>query len=383
MSLLNPMADAQPAWSRKLWISWVKLRTLTVDLGNRSYPIHVGRDLLRTPSWLGDEPAGQTVIVTDDQVAEHYLAPLRDTLGKWSPLTLTLPSGEQYKRLSTVETIFDFLIEHHCGRDALLISLGGGVVGDMAGFAAATYMRGIPFLQVPTTLLAQVDSSVGGKTGVNHPLGKNMIGAFHQPRAVVIDTDTLKSLNARQYGAGIAEIIKYGLIWDSDFFQWLEANMAALVERREEALVHAVIRSCEIKAQIVARDEREGGIRALLNLGHTFGHAIETATEYAQWLHGEAVAIGIVLAARLSAQLGLLSAEAVERTTILLARGGLPTELPAGLSPSELWARMGQDKKVIQGRIRFVLLDEIGEARISDNVQQREVETMFLSGRPS
>jgi 3-dehydroquinate synthase len=279
---------------------------------------------------------------------------------------VVLPDGEQYKTLETTQRIFDALIEGRYDRQTTLIALGGGVVGDITGFAAACYQRGVAFIQIPTTLLAQVDSSVGGKTGVNHPRGKNMIGAFHQPRCVIADTDTLATLEARQLSAGLAEVIKYGLIRDAGFFGWLESNTDRLRALDSGALSEAIETSCRIKADVVARDEREGGLRAILNLGHTFGHAIETATGYGSWLHGEAVGAGMCMAARMSMHMGWLDAQAVERTEALVASSGCPTRPPAQLSPSQFMELMSVDKKVIGGVIRLVLLEAVGRAVITD-----------------
>jgi 3-dehydroquinate synthase len=284
--------------------------------------------------------------------------------------SMTLPDGEEYKTLDTLNTIFTALLEKRFNRGCTLVALGGGVVGDITGFAAASYQRGVAFVQIPTTLLAQVDSSVGGKTGVNHPLGKNMIGAFHQPNCVLIDTDTLDTLDDRQLAAGLAEVIKYGLIRDSDFFIWLEQNMAALKERNKQALAYAIERSCRLKADIVAADERESGQRALLNLGHTFGHAIETGTGYGNWLHGEAVAAGMLMAADLSARHGWLSADAVNRTEALLHKAGLPTSPPAEMTADRFNELMAVDKKVVDGGLRLVLLRDIGHAVVTGEFRQ-------------
>jgi 3-dehydroquinate synthase len=283
--------------------------------------------------------------------------------------TVILPDGEQYKTLDTLNTIFTALLEQRFNRGCTLVALGGGVVGDITGFAAASYQRGVAFLQVPTTLLAQVDSSVGGKTGVNHPLGKNMIGAFHQPGCVVIDTDTLDTLDDRQLAAGFAEVIKYGLIYDADFFAWLEENVSAIMARDKMALARAIERSCTIKAEIVAADERESGVRALLNLGHTFGHAIETGTGYGNWLHGEAVATGMLMAVDLSARHGWLDRADVQRTESILRQAGLPTRPPATMSEQQFMELMAVDKKVIDGGLRLVLLKRIGEAFVTADFQ--------------
>jgi len=342
------------------------MNTLTVNLGNRSYPIHIGQQLLGHGELLTRHLRGrQVMLVSNDTVAPLYLAKVRQQLSAFDTSTLILPDGEQYKNLDTLDTIFTALLENRINRDCTLIALGGGVVGDITGFAAASYQRGVSFLQIPTTLLAQVDSSVGGKTGVNHPLGKNMIGAFHQPGCVVIDTDTLDTLEDRQLSAGLAEVIKYGLIRDAAFFEWLEANMAALMARDKKALEYAIKRSCSIKAEIVAADERESGQRALLNLGHTFGHAIETGTGYGNWLHGEAVATGMLMAADLSARHDWISADVVERTKQLLRQAGLPTSAPGEMDESRFMALMAVDKKVVDSGLRLVLLKAIGEAVVT------------------
>jgi len=342
------------------------METLTVELGERSYPIYIGQGLLDNGDLLTRHLGGTSVVVvTNETVGPLYLERVMAALGDRRKSAVTLPDGEAYKTLATVNDVFTALLERQVDRRATLIALGGGVVGDITGFAAACYQRGIAFIQVPTTLLAQVDSSVGGKTGVNHPLGKNMIGAFHQPRAVVIDTDTLLTLPERELAAGLAEVVKYGLIGDAPFFAWLEAHMPDLLKREPGALAHAIRRSCENKAAVVAADERESGQRALLNLGHTFGHAIETGVGYGDWLHGEAVACGMVMAARLSQQLGWLEADAVGRIRALLQQAGLPTEPPSELSPERFLELMAVDKKAIEGRLRLVLLNAIGEAVVT------------------
>jgi len=305
------------------------------------------------------------MLVSNDTVAPLYLQRVRQQLEEFNTAAVILPDGEQYKNLDTLNTIFTALLEHRFNRDCTLIALGGGVVGDITGFAAACYQRGVAFLQIPTTLLAQVDSSVGGKTGVNHPLGKNMIGAFHQPGCVVIDTDTLDTLDDRQLSAGLAEVIKYGLIRDAEFFNWLEINIAALMARDKQALEYAIERSCSIKAEIVAADERESGQRALLNLGHTFGHAIETGTGYGNWLHGEAVATGMLMAADLSARHGWISTEMVQRTEQLLRQARLPIKAPQEIDETRFMALMAVDKKAVDSGLRLVLLKAIGDAFVS------------------
>ena len=346
------------------------MQTLTVALGERSYPIHIGAGLLERPELLVERlPQKRAAVITNSTVGPLYLDRLRRGLQERgiAVMTITLPDGEQHKDWETLNRIFDALIENRCERSTTLIALGGGVIGDLAGFAAAVYQRGVPFVQVPTTLLAQVDSAVGGKTAINHPLGKNMVGAFYQPLAVVADTDTLATLPPRELAAGLAEIVKYGAIRDRAFFDWLESNMDRLKRREGEALAYAIERSCALKAEIVALDEREDAVRALLNYGHTFGHAIETALGFGEWLHGEAVAAGMVLAARLSQRLGLIGADEVKRITDLLARAGLPVAAPE-LGLDRYLELMGHDKKVQSGRIRFILLKRLGEAFVSGEV---------------
>ncbi len=345
------------------------MKTLVVDLGARSYPIYIGAGLLERGDLLASHIAGRRVlIVTNDRVAPLYLDTVAAGLQRFAPVTVVMPDGERYKTLGDLNRIFDALLEHRCDRRTTLVALGGGVVGDMAGFAAATYQRGVPFIQVPTTLLAQVDSSVGGKTGVNHPLGKNMIGAFHQPRCVVVDTSTLDTLPDTELSAGLAEVIKYGLIHDREFFVWLENNIDSLLARDSEALAFAIERSCSDKAAVVAADETERGQRALLNLGHTFGHAIETGMGYGSWLHGEAVATGMVVAAELSHRLGWLGAHDAERVRALVMHARLPTQVPAELDAGRMLELMSVDKKVEDGRLRLVLLTAIGNAVISADV---------------
>jgi 3-dehydroquinate synthase len=342
------------------------MKTLTVDLGDRSYPIHIGQQLLDTSALLTRHiHSKQVMVVSNDTIAPLYLDKVMQGLSGFDVASVILPDGEQFKTLDTLNSIFTALLEARYNRDCTLVALGGGVVGDITGFAAASYQRGVAFLQIPTTLLAQVDSSVGGKTGVNHALGKNMIGAFHQPGCVVIDTDTLDTLDDRQLSAGLAEVIKYGLIRDAGFFDWLEANMAALMARDKQALAYAIERSCAIKAEIVAADERESGQRALLNLGHTFGHAIETGTGYGNWLHGEAVATGMLMAADLSARHGWVDSDAVQRTKQLLLQAKLPTTAPGEMDESRFMELMAIDKKVIDGSLRLVLLKAIGDATVT------------------
>jgi len=344
------------------------MKTLVVELGTRSYPIYIGEHLLARGELLKHHLAGrQVMIVSNETVAPLYLPLVRAALAGLEWHSVVLPDGEQYKDWQTLNRIFDALLQGRCDRRVTLIALGGGVVGDMAGFAAACYQRGVDFIQIPTTLLAQVDSSVGGKTGINHPLGKNMIGAFHQPRCVLIDTATLVTLPDRELSAGVAEVIKYGLIGDSDFFAWLEGNVDALLRRDRAVLAEAIERSCRNKAAVVAADERERGVRALLNLGHTFGHAIETGMGYGVWLHGEAVAAGMCMAAALSARLGWLDVTAVARVESLLQRAALPIRAPAALEPPRILELMAVDKKVQEGRVRLVLLRDIGRGVVTDD----------------
>jgi 3-dehydroquinate synthase len=342
---------------------------LEVDLGDRSYPIYIGRGLLRDGELVAGGLRGrEAFVITNETVAPLWLAPVTAALASARCDSLVLPDGERHKNLRTLERIFDALLEQRHSRRTTLFALGGGVVGDMTGFAAACYQRGVDFVQIPTTLLAQVDSSVGGKTAVNHARGKNMIGAFHQPRRVLIDTDVLTTLPEREYAAGLAEVIKYGCIRDADFLAWLEESLDALLARDPDALTHAIGRSCEIKAEVVSEDEREGGVRAILNFGHTFGHAIETHTRYESWLHGEAVAAGMVLAAEFSRRLGALHAEEVERIRRLLGRAGLPTAPPDDLAVERFVELMGVDKKVVDGRLRLVTLETLGRATVLEDV---------------
>jgi 3-dehydroquinate synthase len=341
------------------------VNTLNVELGDRSYPILIGGGLLRQPELVRHHVAARDIlIVSNTTVAPLYLEPLAAARGGGRIVEAILPDGEAHKTLATVSRILDVLVANRFGRDCMVVALGGGVVGDMAGFAASCYQRGVPYVQVPTTLLAQVDSSVGGKTGVNHPGGKNLIGAFHQPSAVLADTSTLATLPVRELRAGLAEVIKYGLICDAPFFDWLEVNMDALLAADPTALAHVIHRSCEIKAQIVGRDEREQGDRALLNLGHTFGHAVESATHYTQWLHGEAIGAGLLMAAAMSHECGLIEAAQVDRLRRLLERVGLPVKIE-GVPPGVALEHMRIDKKAQGGRMRLVLLRGIGDSFVT------------------
>jgi 3-dehydroquinate synthase len=341
--------------------------TLEVSLGKRSYPIHIGAGLLVRPELLAAAlRSRQVLVVSNETVSPLYLESLTALLQGRTVASCILPDGEQFKDLSHLDAIFTSLLEQRFNRDCTLIALGGGVVGDMTGFAAACYQRGVDFIQIPTTLLSQVDSSVGGKTGVNHALGKNMIGAFKQPNAVIIDTDVLKTLPERELKAGLAEVIKYGLIRDIPFLDWLEVNMAGLLARDPGVLAEAIRRSCQNKADVVAADELEqADLRALLNLGHTFGHAIETGMGYGAWLHGEAVATGMLMAADLSMRLGWLSAADVKRVRHILELAGLPILPPPSLSAEEFLAHMAVDKKVKDGQMRLVLLKGLGNAVVS------------------
>ncbi|MCJ0764990.1 3-dehydroquinate synthase [Variovorax terrae] len=339
---------------------------VAIDLGDRSYPIVIGPSLLGDAATYAALPrSASALVVTNSTVAPLYARALRATLEARHAAvhTVILPDGEEHKGWQTLNLIFDALLQHGCDRKTVLYALGGGVVGDMTGFAAASYMRGVPFVQVPTTLLAQVDSSVGGKTAINHPLGKNMIGAFYQPLLVVCDLDTLKTLPARELSAGLAEIIKYGPIADMAFLDWIEANLEALLAREPAALAHAVRRSCEIKAAVVGQDEREAGLRAILNFGHTFGHAIESGLGYGEWLHGEAVGCGMVMAAQLSQRLGLVDSAFVQRLTSLIGRAGLPTVAPR-LGAERYLALMRVDKKAEAGEIKFVVIEQPGRAAV-------------------
>lgn len=351
------------------------MRKLAVELGERSYPIYIGSGLLGQGNLLKPHLASsQVMIITNETVAPLLLESLKASLSGVSLVdTLVLPDGEKFKNLGTLNTIFDALLEKRHNRSTTLIALGGGVIGDMAGFAAACYQRGVAFVQVPTTLLSQVDSSVGGKTGVNHQLGKNMIGAFHQPNCVIIDTDVLVTLPARELSAGLAEVIKYGLIFDKEFFAWLEVHIQDLIAKEPSALAYAIERSCRIKADVVAADEREGGIRAILNFGHTFGHAIEAVQGYGNWLHGEAVGAGMVMACRLSAALGWLSADIAERAEALIAAAGLPVTPPAAMTPADFLDAMAVDKKVLNGSLRLVLLKSCGEAVVTDDFDRTQL----------
>ncbi len=367
-------------------------QTLTVALDERSYPIHIGCGLLGNAElWRPHlNPKMGAVVITNTTVAPLYLDKVMATLASLGcpAFSVILPDGEEYKSWETLNTVFDALLENRCERGTTLIALGGGVIGDLVGFAAACYQRGAPFIQVPTTLLSQVDSSVGGKTAINHPLGKNMIGAFYQPKLVLADLDTLDTLPSREMAAGLSEVIKYGLIRDEAFFQWLEQNAEGLMQRDKTLLAQAVHHSCAHKAEVVARDEREAGERALLNLGHTFGHAVETGMGYGSWLHGEAVAAGTVMAALLSKQLGWLDDAAIERIKLLFQRVGLPVAGPWLASSPEASAGrylelMRHDKKVSAGVMRLVLLKAIGLAVVSAEADDAAILGAIVSGLAS
>ncbi|MCK7598833.1 3-dehydroquinate synthase [Microbulbifer sp. CAU 1566] len=342
------------------------MHSLNVDLGERSYPILIGSGLLQDPQYFQQYVRGQQVlVVTNETIAPLYLQSVLESLQGFAKVdSIQLPDGEAFKTLDTLNRIFDTLLEKRHDRSTTILALGGGVVGDMSGFAAACYQRGVDFVQLPTTLLSQVDSSVGGKTGVNHPLGKNMIGAFYQPQLVLIDIDTLSTLPDRELSAGIAEVIKYGMICDAPFFEWLEQNMDRLLARDPEALAYAVERSCADKAAVVAEDERESGRRAILNFGHTFGHAIEAVQGYGNWLHGEAVAAGMVMAAELSQLRGWISSDEVGRLRALLTKANLPQQSPADMAVDDYLRAMSVDKKVQDGKLRLVLLEALGSAQV-------------------
>jgi 3-dehydroquinate synthase len=348
------------------------MKTLTVELGHRSYPIYIGSVLLADSTLISRHiKSRQVLVLTNETVAPLYLDKVLDQLKDYTCANVILPDGEQFKNLDILNQIFDALLLNKFGRSATLIALGGGVIGDMGGFAAACYQRGIPFIQIPTTLLSQVDSSVGGKTGVNHPLGKNMIGAFYQPQCVIADTQVLDTLDDRQLSAGLAEVIKYGLIRDAAFFGWLEDNITALLERDKIALAYAIERSCINKAQVVAEDETESGVRATLNLGHTFGHAIETGMGYGEYLHGEAVSIGTCQAADLSRRKGWLADTDVEKIVALFRKANLPVDAPENLSSDQFLNLMSVDKKNIDGDIRLILLKAIGQATLPIGIEEK------------
>ena len=346
------------------------MQTLQVDVGHSRYPISIGSGLLANRELLEARIRSRDLlIVTNTTVAQLYLAKLTDTLASKRVAECILPDGEQHKTLQTAGWVFDALVAKKMNRDATVLALGGGVIGDIAGFAAACYQRGVGYVQIPTTLLAQVDSSVGGKTGVNHPGGKNLIGAFYQPLAVIADTDTLASLPDRELRAGLAEVIKYGCVWDPLLFDWLDNNMGGLLARDVDALTYSIARSCEIKATVVAKDEREQNLRAILNFGHTFAHAIEAATGYETYLHGEAVGLGMLIAADLSHRLGMLDAAILERIREILRKAGLPTTAPR-IGAARALELMQMDKKVLAGTVRLVLLERLGRAIVTGDYSQ-------------
>ncbi len=355
------------------------MESLSVALAERSYPIHIGAGLIgRADLYRPHLGGGAAAIVTNEVVGPLYLSKVRQALAGARVTDILIPDGEQAKSWQGVEQVVDALLAARLGRDALVIALGGGVIGDLAGFAAAVYQRGVPFVQVPTTLLAQVDSSVGGKTAINHARGKNMIGAFHQPRAVISDVATLDTLPERELRSGLAEVIKHGFALDAAFVEWLESNVEKILKRNRAALTHAVRRSCELKARVVAADERESGERALLNFGHTFGHAIEAGTGYGAWLHGEAVSAGMVMASELSLLMGQLKKSEVTRVRELLKRAGLPVAGPA-LAPERLLELMALDKKAAKGRTRFVVLETVGRAALRGDVDVKTVRSAIVA----
>ncbi|HEY7865712.1 MAG TPA: 3-dehydroquinate synthase [Psychromonas sp.] len=347
------------------------MEKIVVDLGERSYPISIGEGLLTEAALFKAAIKGKKVmIVSNETVAPLYLACCKETLIDFEIDEIILPDGEKFKNLHTFEMILTALLSKKHARDTTIIALGGGVIGDMAGFAAACYQRGVAFIQVPTTVLSQVDSSVGGKTAVNHPLGKNMIGAFYQPQAVIIDIDCLKTLPAREFAAGMAEVIKYGILYDQAFFTWLEENISAIKTLQPAVITYMIKRCCEIKAEIVSLDEKEGGIRALLNLGHTFGHAIEAEQGYGNWLHGEAVAAGMVLAAKTALNLGLIEAAQIDKIILLIKHFDLPVNAPENMRYEQFAEHMQLDKKVLDGKLRLILPTSIGRCEIFDNVSE-------------
>ncbi len=354
------------------------MQKLKVDLAERSYPIYIGSKLLDNPELYAPHIQGRRVaIVTNEIIAPLYLARVKAALAEYQVTEIILPDGESYKNWQTLQLIFDALLQEQHDRKTTIIALGGGVIGDMAGFAAACYQRGVNFIQVPTTLLSQVDSSVGGKTGINHPLGKNMVGAFYQPQAVIIDTQTLSTLPERELAAGLAEVIKYGFIYDPQFLTWLEENIHFMLQLDEQALSYAIKRSCAIKAEVVAQDERESGIRAILNLGHTFGHAIETEQGYGNWLHGEAVGAGMVMALYMSKQLGWITAQELQRGVTLLQTAKLPVIPPPSMRAQDYLTHMAVDKKALDGQIRLVLLQGLGRAVITADYSQDLLEQVL------
>ncbi|UPW19155.1 3-dehydroquinate synthase [Agarivorans sp. TSD2052] len=354
------------------------MERLTVALDERSYPITIGNDLLNHSDLFASAiTSNKVMVVTNTTVAELYLEQLLSCLHDYQVDVVSLPDGEQYKNLDTLNQIFSELLAKQHSRDTTIVALGGGVIGDMAGFAAACYQRAVPFVQVPTTLLSQVDSSVGGKTAVNHPLGKNMIGAFYQPKAVVIDINCLATLDKRELAAGMAEVIKYGIIYDADFFSWLETHLDGLMALEPSLMIKAIARCCEIKAEVVAKDETEQGIRALLNLGHTFGHAIEAEQGYGVWLHGEAVGAGMVMAAETAELAGMIDQQQVARIRALIERTGLPITPPKDMGFEQFIPHMMRDKKVLAGKLRLVLPSSIGTAEVVDSITESDIKTVI------
>ncbi len=357
------------------------MERIDVDLDERSYPIFIGSGLLSKTHYFEKAKGRKVVVITNETIAPLYASLIMTTLNKAGslPALFVLPDGEKYKTIDTFYQVMTFLLEGNYGRDTLLIALGGGVIGDIVGFVAASYQRGVDFMQIPTSLLAQVDSSVGGKTAINHPLGKNMIGAFYQPKSVLIDIDVLQTLPARERSAGMAEIIKYGIIVDQHFFEWLEEHGEKINQLDADALIYAIGRCCHIKANVVAEDEKEAGKRALLNLGHTFGHAIEAEMGYGVWLHGEAVSVGMVMAAHTAYQQGLLDFNAVERITLLLEKISLPVKAPSSMGYDAFIKHMKRDKKVLAGQLRFVLPTSIGTADVIADVSTHTLADVISS----
>ena len=355
------------------------MQQIQVDLGDRSYPIYIGQNLMHESEIFNRYLANKNVlIVSNDTIAPLYLATLEKAMVSCASIKkVILPDGEKYKTLEYLDVIFSALLEHNFARDSVLVALGGGVIGDMTGFAAACYQRGVDFVQVPTTLLSQVDSSVGGKTAVNHPLGKNMIGAFYQPQSVIIDTECLKTLPANEFAAGMAEVIKYGIIWDSDFFVWLEQNVESLKALDTQALAYTIAKCCQIKADVVNQDETERGVRALLNLGHTFGHAIEAEMGYGTWLHGDAVAAGTILAAQTAHKLNLIDESIVCRIRDLFLAFDLPIEAPSSMDFDSFIKHMRRDKKVLAGKIRLILPTALGQADVFSDVSEDILEQVI------
>jgi len=357
------------------------MKSINIDLGQRGYSIHIGSGLLDDAVLLKQSISGkQIMVVTNETIAPLYLGTLFAGLGDFDVYHVVLPDGEKYKNFDSVNTILTTMLQAPCDRTVTVIALGGGVVGDIAGFVASCYQRGVPYIQIPTTLLAQVDSSVGGKTAVNHPLGKNMIGAFYQPRCVIADTNTLSTLDDRQLSAGLAEVIKYGIIMDRSFFEWLESNIEKILRRDQSALAYSIEISCQNKRDVVVADEREEtGVRAILNLGHTFGHAIEVAMGYGKWLHGEAVAVGMIMAADLSLRMGLIDVAQVRRIRSLISRAGLPVDPPPELTPEEYLRLMAADKKAVDKKIRLILIRSIGDAFFCDDYPQKMLQSTLES----